>query len=206
MCAANFNPNIPNPVSYGGNINRTRAKAVLYPTAALLTASMYFPGRKLYQFGKDEFQRNSGKIGKTMANTAKGNVWTLLTLLALGGTAATLASNKSVNSEVPIGKRIQAALGGIGTNVISTITELGAGLSLLTLASIGHNHYKQNGKIGSAIAATLKRNPIGAAAFAGLAAISLWLEVKSAHLSDKAISGKAGNQSPPQQTFTNSSF
>lgn len=199
MCAANFNPNIPNQANYGSNTpNRTRAKSVLYPAAALLTASMYFPGRTLYQFGKDEFQRNDGKIAKTIGNTAKGNVWPLLTLFSLGSIAATLASNKSVNSEVPIGKRIQAACGGLGTNVISTFTEIGAVGFGVMIALAGRDAYKTNGgKIASAIAATLKRNPIGAAACVGLAVISVSLEKKSAHMFDKAIAGKQANQ-PPQ--------
>ena len=201
MCAANFNPYTPYPASYGSvPANRTNngTRYGLYGLSALAAASMFFPARTIYRAGQDEFQQNGGKMASAIGNAAKKNPWTILGMIALGGTAATLVSKDSLNSQVPLGDRLKAACGGLGTNVISTFTELGAaGLGVL-LALAGHDAYKTNGgKIGSAIASTLKRNPIGAAAFAGLAAISLWLEVKSAHMFDKAISGKAGTQPPP---------
>jgi hypothetical protein len=164
----------------------------VYTLAGLTGLSSLVPLGMLSKKGKDIFQKNERKVSSTILETLKKNPWVALAAVSLAGTGATVASKKSVNSQVPLGERAKNMGAGLGTSAVATVPEVGAGLAGAALGATGIKAFKANGrKIIPTLGAALKENPICAALFTGCGAASVWLERKSSHFQDKAIAGKS---------------
>ena len=166
-------------------------KKGLYTAAGFMGAGALIPATMLGKKIKDEFRQNGRKLAPAVGHMLLENFWLSLGTLALGSAAARLVSKDSLNSPMSLGERAKALGQGVGATTLATIPELGAG-ALVVMLAVAAKKIRQakGGNYISALGNALKNKPLWGFAFAGLAAISLWLEIKSSKLSDKAFSGK----------------
>ena len=166
-------------------------KKALYIAAGVMGAGTLIPATMLGNKIKDEFRQNGRKLAPAVGHMILEHGWLSLGTLALGSAAARLVSKDSLNSPMSLGERTKALGQGVGATTLATIPELGAGALALMLAVAAKKiRQAKGGNYISALGNALKNKPLWGAGFAGLAAISLWLEIKSSKLNDKAFSGK----------------